>query len=298
LKILLTGPAGFVGSSFLNLALSHGHQVAGLFCPQESPPSALRGHPGLTSLRGTLAEAPWPEIAAFAPEVCVHTAWITTPGIYLEAPENHRFLEWSLDFLQRVTESGTGRVVVLGTCIEYQIGNHPLSETSTLVSPTTLYAQCKNSLRIALETEPRFHSVATCWCRLFYPYGIGEHPSRLCSSIIQKVARSENILLKTPDSTKDYIYIDDVAAALMIVVEKGFRGTINLGTGAGIPVKSIATTIARLMNKPELVQLATHSPADPLGWVVADASRLEAMGWRPQITLLDGLTKLIKHLAP
>src|SRR5215468_7819115 len=100
MKILLTGPSGFVGSAFARLALERRHEVAGLLIPSEPIPQHVPQRPGLAWLRGTLEEAPWEAIERFAPEVCVHAAWITTPGIYLESPENERFRDSSIQFLR------------------------------------------------------------------------------------------------------------------------------------------------------------------------------------------------------
>ena len=124
MKILLTGPTGFIGSAFARLALARGHQLAGLALPGESLPAGLEG--AATWLRGTLDAAPWKEIAAFAPDLCVHAAWITTPGIYLESPMNERFRDWSLAFVRQLLGMGVAHIVGLGTCVEYRIGKEPL----------------------------------------------------------------------------------------------------------------------------------------------------------------------------
>src|SRR6266404_2068156 len=121
MKILLTGPTGFVGSAFTRLALSRGHEVAGLLIPSEPVPPHLPAQPGLVWMRGTLQEPPWDAITPFAPDVCVHAAWITTPGIYLESAENERFRDSSLQFLRDLRQRGLGHIASLGTCVEYQI---------------------------------------------------------------------------------------------------------------------------------------------------------------------------------
>lgn len=247
-------------------------------------------------LRGTLAELPWREIKAFQPEVCVHFAWIATPGVYLESPENEQHLEWSLSLARRLKGIGLQHFVGVGTCIEYQITAAPLHEDRTPVDPTTLYSRCKNELREALAAEARKDGTRFCWGRVFYPYGVGEHPARLCSSLIQKFRHGEKLVLKTPRSTKDYIYIDDLATAILLTVEKQFTGTINWGTGIGTSVRQIADAVAGLFGRPELVTEVSPPTIDPLGYVVADATKLRQLGWQPAHTLQQGVSKLSASL--
>jgi nucleoside-diphosphate-sugar epimerase len=226
----------------------------------------------------------------------VHTAWITAPGIYLDSPENERFRDSSLGFLLRLQEFGTTHVVGLGTCIEYEIGRHRLSEEHTPVGPTTTYARCKNELRLALSAAAQSHGFRFCWGRVFYPYGPGEHPSRLCSSILRKLSSGEKILLKTPLSTKDYIYIEDLAAAVLTVVEQNFSGIINLGTGTGVSVGEVARRLAQIVGKPNLVEEANPPEADPFPFVVADSERLRSLGWEPSWALERGLMQLAESV--
>src|SRR6266404_6202594 len=136
MRILLTGATGFIGSAFIRLALTRGHRIAGLVTPSSSIPDQPPPGKELVWLRGSLDQAPWDAISAFAPEVCVHTAWITTPGIYLESPENEFFRDASLRFLTRFREFGS-HIVGLGTCVEYQITGRPFSEEITPLLPTT-----------------------------------------------------------------------------------------------------------------------------------------------------------------
>jgi len=292
-KLLLTGATGFIGTACLRLALEHGHHVGALVVPGEE--KKLPRHSDLTCMTGTLAEPPYDEIAAFAPEVCLHTAWVTAPGVYLESPDNDLFLAWSRDFIKGIADRGVEHVMVLGTCIEYQISDKPLSEDSTPVDPATRYAECKNALReylAACEGRPQ----SWCWGRVFYPYGVGEHPSRLCSAIINKLRVGESICLKTPSSVKDYIHIDDLAAAVLLCLERRHRGAINLGTGNGVSVGEMAEMIGRLMERPELITHAEPPAIDPQGHVVADSARLRSLGWEPHVSMETGLSRLVTHL--
>lgn len=302
MKILLTGATGFIGRAILAKALDRGHCVASLVAPGRTAPDAGDATGRHRVLRGTLADAPWREIEAFGAETCVHSAWITTPGVYLESPENLRLLDWSRAFLARFLQGGGGHVLGVGTCIEYELNGRVLSEATTPVLPTTRYAQCKDRLRLALEECVRETGGSVGWARVFYPYGPGEHADRLCSQLIGRMHRGEPTSLATPDSVKDYLYIDDVAEAFITLVERQATGTYNVGSGEPTTVRRIADLLADRLSAPRATSapVAARQPSD---FVVADVSRLRALGWRPRVTLPDGLDRLIAawesvHLSP
>jgi UDP-glucose 4-epimerase len=296
MKMLVTGATGFIGSAFRELALARGHSVAGLIRPESAVRRPQSSTAAMTWLRGTLEQPPWEAIRTFGPEACVHAAWIATPGLYLDSPENEPYFRWSLAFLQGLARLGLPYAAVLGTCIEYQLGPQPLSEDHTPLAPTTRYGEWKNKLRCALEDEFAGSGTALGWTRVFYPYGVGEHPARLCSSLIQAVRRGETTILKTPNSTKDYINIEDLAGALLSVVERRYAGAVNLGTGCGVTVLRLAQTVAEMAGRPELVKVAEAKSDDPFPCVVADAARLRSLGWEPKVTLPAGVRRLLEHL--
>ena len=294
MKILITGGSGFIGSAFIRLALSRGHEIAALLTPRKGVPANVPENPNLIWLRGRLEAVPWAEIAAFGADVCLHAAWITTPGACLESIENKSLLDASLRFLRKTCEFGVSHIVGLGTCSEYQIQAGPLSEDQTPSIPNTLYGHCKNQLRLALEADAQTGHMLFGWGRVFYTFGPGEHRLRLCSSIVHKLSRNEAVVLRTPDSIKDYIYVEDVASAVMAVIESRFRGVINLGTGTGTPVREIAAQLGQIMKKKHLIEEAQQAESDPCPRVIADATKLRALGWKPQWTLQAGLEEIVR----
>lgn len=295
MRILVTGATGFVGSAFVRQARAHGHEVGGL----------VRNHAAVTEaqgsnllwFRGTLAEAPWEQIARFRPEALVHLAWNITPPDYLEAPANHDYLRWSLDFVRRAVRTGVKQVLGVGTCIEYRIGPEPLREERTPLEPASSYARCKHDLHLRLAEEAP-GNYRFCWGRPFYVYGSGEHPDRLCSRLIAQLARGQKAQLRTPASTKDYIHVQDLAAAMLLTLERQVEGTINWGTGVGLQVRKVAHTVSEILCVPHLVEETPNGAPDPLAEVVADATRLRGLGWTPKISLPQGLRELCYTLLP
>lgn len=289
MRLLVTGGSGFLGAAFVRTAQAAGHSLAIL-----SRTAAREESAGVTWLTGSVAMPPWDAIARFAPEACVHAAWIATPGVYLDSSENDDWVRWSFAFLDRLSSLGVRHITVLGTCIEYRITGRPLHEETTPLEPVSPYARSKHVLHERLREHWSGRKPGLAWARIFYPYGEGEHPARLASSIIQRLKRGEAVPLKTPGSVKDYIHADDVARALLSVVEHGFDGPINIGTGEGVAVETIARQLAELLGRPELVQVPANPVADPLDHVVADATRLRSLGWSPQVTLAAGLRRLVE----
>jgi nucleoside-diphosphate-sugar epimerase len=298
MRILVTGATGFIGAAFVRLARERGHQVAALARPETIRRLGARDSDDLCWLGGTLAEPPWPAIERFAPDHCLHAAWIAEPGVYLDSPLNDDYLRWSIALVRRLAEGGLLHAIGLGTCIEYKIDGKPARENRTPLEPISPYARAKDALRRTVEDDIARHAphFSFCWGRVFYPYGPGEHPARLCSALARKLLAGETLLLKTPGSTKDYIFIDDLAAAILAIMERGLAGAINLGTGEGVAVREIARALGRLLGREHLVGESDQPGHDPLYYVVADAARLSGeAGWRPAWTLESGLAATIRR---
>ncbi|HTI73015.1 MAG TPA: NAD(P)-dependent oxidoreductase [Candidatus Limnocylindria bacterium] len=289
MRVLVTGGTGFLGREFVRAADAHGHSLAVLSRQERS-----FGGANIRFLPGSLAEPPWKLIEAFAPEACVHSAWIATPGVYLESPENEAWVDWSRGFIGRLAQCGLRHATVLGTCIEYQITGDKLHEVATPLAPVSRYARSKVRLFQELAAMPATSPISLAWARIFYPYGEGEHPARLASSLVAKMAAGESVFLKTPRSIKDYIHSEDVGRALLKIMESQVVGAVNVGTGEGVMIESLARKIADLLGRPELIQTPAQPVSDPLDFVVADASKLLGLGWKPQVELDEGLRRLVE----
>jgi dTDP-6-deoxy-L-talose 4-dehydrogenase (NAD+) len=251
--------------------------------------------PAVTVTIGTLATPPWKDLVQFAPDVCVHTAWITDAGVYLQSAENRRYLDESLAFVTGLFERGVGHVVALGTAAEYRPSAEPLHETCSPLEPRSPYARAKHELRLALGERAQLAGTRLTWARVFQPYGFGEPVARICSAVARRLTAGEPVTLDTPNAVRDWIHVDDVATALLRLVEGRVDNVINVGTGVGRTVEQIALTIAGLVGRPELVAVGP-AIVDGLGPLVADPARLRGLGWAPRVELEAGLATLIEAL--
>ncbi len=294
MRIFLTGATGFLGRVFCRTALARGHELLALSRQgTETLPAGAAHAPG------TLADVPWDTVTAFRPDAALHLAWIATPGVYLTSPENAALVEHSGRLFERLAAMGTRHISGVGTCIEYAPSTAPLDEHDSPLGPTFPYSQAKVEAARLLETAATHAGVNWSWQRVFYPYGEGEAPGRLPSILMRAALTGQRLELKTPDSVKDYIHVDDAASALLSVLEHGLQGPVNLGTGEGVRIMHLASQILRSLGVDESMAVAANPPAsDPFPVTVARTERLRSTGWSPQVSLEEGIDRLKQSLLP
>jgi nucleoside-diphosphate-sugar epimerase len=285
MRVLVTGATGFVGARTVAACRRAGCEVGALALPAEAAGCRERLGEDVTVFAGSLASPPWEDLAAWQPDACIHCAWIATPGEYLESPLNLDFLAWSKVFLQRLADLGTRRLVGVGSCAE------SLVATRGLEAP--LYARCKDELGRFVAAGIGGSSCA--WARLYYPYGIGEHPDRLPSAVCRSLLAGKQFHLRSPGAVKDYIHIEDVAAALHALVAVPAAGCFEIGTGVPVPIGQLAGQLAEQVGRPDLLVLGDEP--DRLGRQLADPQPLARLGWRSLRPLATGLGELAAYWA-
>ncbi len=300
MRIAVTGGTGFLGRAFTREALARGHDLLLLTRREVSPESWMPPEQlaSRIAFAAVTVEAPdWAKIEAFRPQCCLHAAWISTPGVYLESPENALHLGWSRSFLAQIARLGGCSILGLGTCAEYSPAPGLLDEETSQPRPATPYARAKDELRRWLQESLAGVDAPVAWARIFYPYGVGEHRDRVCSHILLELSAGRPVRLRTPHSMRDYIHVSDVAKALLRILETRYSGVVNVGTGAGVRIGELALTLGRLTGREHLVELPEPLGVDSTDCVVADVRRLSALGWKPEVPLESGLQGLIEQPA-
>jgi nucleoside-diphosphate-sugar epimerase len=290
----VTGAAGFVGSRVTRALAAGGVEVHAVV---RSEPGPRLGGVDVRVERCDLADPAAVDevVARVRPEVCIHCAWIATPGEYLTSPDNskHELLAESLT--RSLVRYGCARLVGVGTCFEYEPSDKPLAETSTL-GPTTPYARAKvaASERMSAATEASATSFA--WARLFYLYGPGEDPRRLVPSVVQALLNGEPARTTPGEQRRDFLHVDDVAGALVAVAQSTVAGGVNIGSGHAVSVREIVESLGRITGRPDLVELGAlpYAEDDPM-LVEADNGRLtEECGFTAQWPLEQGLSDAVR----
>jgi len=88
---------------------------------------------------------------------------------------------------------------------------------------------------------------------------------------------------------REFLHVDDLARAVLLLLEKYDEPeTINIGTGVDVTIRELAETVADVVGfQGELVWDTTKPDGTPRK--LLDVSRLEVLGFKPQISLREGI---------
>lgn len=292
-RILLTGATGFLGRHCLPLLLARGDEVHAVSAkvPAEAP-SGAKWHEADLLDSGQVLEL----VSRVRPSHLLHFAWYTVPGSFWTSLENFRWVQASLTLLQAFGVGGGRRVVMAGTCAEYDWSYGYCSESITPLGPKTVYGVCKHALHTMLDAFGKQSNLSVAWGRIFFLYGPHEHPDKLVSSVIRSVLRGESARCSHGNQVRDYLHVQDAASAFVALLHSDVRGPVNIASGRPVLLKDIVYKIARTINREDLIQLGTvpTSTSDP-PLVVADVRRLvEEVGVQLQYDLEGGLEHTIR----
>ena len=297
MRVLVTGASGLIGSHVVRALAGRGHAI--FAATRKNKMAESQQHqPGdihfvefdLNDAAGVLSA-----VNQIRPEVTVHLAWFAVPGKFWKAPANLECVNATLKLARVLAEAGCRRLLIAGSCAEYDWNYGFLSEKCTPLEPQTLYGVCKNALREILETYCLETSMQFAWTRLFYLYGPGENCERFVPSIILPLLRGETANCTSGKQIRDFLHVEDMAGAVSAVATSAFTGAINVGSGQPVAIRTMVETIARILGCLDRVVFGAipNSPSEP-PFVVADVRRLsQEIGWRPSYTLEDGLSQTV-----
>lgn len=175
-----------------------------------------------------------------------------------------------------------------------------INTDTKLPRQTSLYALSKNQFLEWLKKDPVQTRVVNMALEHFY--GPGEASSKFVSHIIKSLVKSVTSLdLTHGEQERDFIYIDDVKLAYQTIVNNLGQfplGLTHFEVGSGIPVtirNLVQMTQNLVENQSTLLNFgAIPYRADEVMHSQADIQGLSKFGWRPQISLTEGLSRTIQ----
>ena len=304
MRVLVTGAAGFIGSTTAEQLLSLGHDVVAL-------DSLIRGRRDNVPERATFVEGECGDaglirsLGAF--DACVHFAARIEPADSMSSPETFftNNVAQSFTMIEALVETGTTKVVFSSSCAVY--GNQvemPIDEDRA-TSPHSPYGESKLMVEQGLRWRAPRGRLRAATLRYFNAAGgTLAHPERhrpeihlIPLALDAAVGRREVLSVfgtdyPTKDGTcvRDYIHVSDLADAHVRAIDAldEYRElTLNLGTGTGSSILEVIDSVQRVTGREIPVLLADRRPGDPAEAVASNEKARKLLGWEPQKSLLD-----------
>lgn len=292
MRILLTGPGGFLGSALTRYWVGRGHALTLLARPS-SRLERLEGmldRPDIHVLRAITPKEVTAAVREAAPDAIVHTAC-----------SYGRKGETALDVMGANLVLGTALLQAVLDGAGCESGPVSVLNTGTVLAPeVSLYALSKTQFSswgsaLATSSPQRLRFIDL---RLQQMYGPGDDRSKFTMHVIEACRRNEPRLALTPgEQHRDFIHIDDVVRAYDRILERhedfAASDSIDVGSGEAVTMRAFAELAKTVTGASTLLDFgAVPYRANEAMLCVADTARLSSLGWTHEVALADGLARM------
>lgn len=306
MKLLVTGGAGYIGSIVTRRLLAQGHEVVVFDNLQtghrEAVPAGVRLQLGDLRERESIALVVREGADGAQFDGVLHFAALSLVGQSVQHPELYyrTNVGGTLNLLEAMVAAGVPRLVFSSTAATYgQPEEVPIKETAA-PRPTNPYGASKLAVDNMIGGFCAAHGLGAVSLRYFNVAGAsggaGEdhNPETHLIPNVLKVAlgQSENVNIfgtdyPTPDGSavRDYIHIDDLAAAHLLALEAasaGMHRIYNLGSGTGFSVRQVVAAVKTVTGLEIPAVEASRRAGDPPQLVASSELIRSELGWQPQ----------------
>ncbi len=307
MRVLVTGGAGFIGSTTAAALIDAGHDVVVVDDLSAGHRDAVPN--SATFVEGDVTDAPAMDriVGDAAPDACVHFAALIEAGTSMR--EAARYLAvntgGALNVLSALARHDVGRFVLSSTAAVYgEPSTSPIDESHP-TDPTTPYGESKLLVERALRWHHEAHGMRTAALRYFNAAGSTpgrperHDPETHLIPIVLQVASGQREEVQvfggdypTRDGTavRDYVHVSDLAAAHVAAVERLDtlqEITCNLGSGSGFSVLEVVDTARRVTGRDIPAVVVPRRPGDPASLVATSARAARMLDWQPTRSSLD-----------
>ena len=317
MRILVTGGAGFIGSTLVDRLLAEGHEVDVLDDLSTGSLGNLAEARAERTHRLTFQQIDVTDdfvvhlLGVRAPEVVFHLAGRAGVRRSVHRPLDDASVNviGTLNVLEGARRAGTRKVVVAasgGTAYgEVRARNLPAKESHAL-APRSPHGVSSRVVLEYLRLYRQLHDLEYTALALANVYGPRQRPAPevtgpdghdggvIATFAARLVAGEECTVHGDGEQTRDFLYVDDCVDAFVRAVDRGDGLVINVGTGVETSVDDLYRAMAGNMG----VDRPARQAAAHLGEVqrsALDASRAAVqLGWRPWTPVEEGVARVLE----
>jgi dTDP-glucose 4,6-dehydratase len=296
-RLLVTGAAGFIGSTYVRIATDAGHEVtvldkltyAGRLENLEGVPHRFV-HGGVEDpekVREAMEGAD--AVVNFAAESHVDRS------IVGQDPFVTTHVIGTSVLLAAARELSVGRYLQVSTDEVYgSIASGSFTEASPL-NPSSPYSATKAAGDLLVSAHVHTHGLEAVICRGSNNYGPRQYPEKLIPLITLNALHGDKLpVYGDGRQVRNWLYVEDFARAIHLVLERGQPGeAYNVGGPDECENIEVVERVLRLTGRDEsLIEHVTDRPGHDLRYSLA-SDKVQALGWQAQVHFDEGLERTV-----
>ena len=308
-RVLVTGGAGFIGSTLVDRLLAEGDAVTVVenfdsFYPRARKEANLRAaamHPHCQIIEADIRDAARVAsvVAGARPDAIIHLAAragvrpsIDDPSLYVAV--NVQGTVHLLDAASRLDP--LPRFIYASSSSVYgDRADAPFRETDPVDLPVSPYAATKKACELLAYTFHHLHGLPVTGLRFFTAYGPRNRPDLAIAKFAALIERGEPVPMFGDGGTRrDYTYVDDVVDGVVRAVDRCTGHHLyNLGNSHPVALRAMIEALAAALGKPAVIRVLPEQPGD-VRQTYADISRAATeLGYAPRTPFDDGLRRFV-----
>lgn len=305
---LVTGAAGFIGARTSEMLIHAGHTVTGVDNINEAYDvrlkeyrlKRLRSMPGFTFHETDIANKAdvFSALSGKKYDALINLAsWagvrasVENPWIFVES-----IVLGTLNMLELCRHNKIPKFILASTSSIYGANPpYPTPETASSSEPLQPYAASKKGAEAMAHAYHHLHGIDVTVVRFFTVYGPAGRPDLAIFRFVQWISEGRPVHVNgTGEQSRGFTYIDDIVRGIIAALKPMGYEIINLGGHEVITINNLIKLTEEIVGKKADVQYGPPNPADMFtNW--ADVTKAgELLGWEPQVSLREGITRLVE----